>query len=412
VAIFLQEYVFLPETGRRVPDPLVPPKAVDIAPGLLRGWWVQVHVPLECAPGGYKGLLQVTIQGQKYKEVPISVDVWPFAVPEENHYGGSWGIWTAQIAEQEGIGPDDPGWEEMIRRYRQFFLDHRMVPRETPPLGTEEAVRWIQNPQVSAFALPWTFARMPTDDEAARLAKVYDDLRKQGLLGKGYVYIYDEPEEKSYELVASLCKRLREIAPDVRILLTEEPVEPLYGLVDIWCPITPNFAKNLERCQERQKLGEEIWWYVCCGPTPPWPNYLLTNDLIDGRVLSWQQVKYNVQGELYWAVTCFPGDVWDSALGITPGDGYLCYPGKPRGLQGPVACTRAEVIRDAKEDIELIWLLRHGAAAKGTSQRAEEVIERAIALVTTDFLKYTKSDQDIRAARRLIGRELVALGAK
>ena len=412
IGVLLQEYVWLPGLGRKTADPLVPPRAVDIAPGLLRGWWVQVHVPVECVPGDYKGRLEVIVGGRKHAEVPISVQVWPFAVPQENHYGGSWGVWTTQIAEQEGIGPDNPSWEEMIRRYRQFFLEHRMVPRETPPLDTQEAVEWISRPQVSAFALPWAWARMPTDEEASAWAKVYDDLRAQGLLHKGYVYIYDEPEEKDYAFVASLCKRLRAAAPDVRILLTEEPVEPLYGLVDIWCPVTPNFAANLERCQERQKLGEEVWWYVCCGPTPPWPNYLLTNDLIDGRVLSWQQVKYNVQGELYWAVTCFPGDVWESALGITPGDGYLCYPGRPRGLRGPVTCTRAEVIRDAKEDIELIWLLRHEAAAKEKSQRAEEVIARAIGLVTTDFLKYTKNDQDIRAARRLIARELMALGVE
>lgn len=412
VRLFVQEYVNLPGTGRRVADPLVPPRAVEIEPGLLRGWWMQVYVPRECRPGDYKAQVEVILDGRRYAQVPISVHVWPFAVPEENHYGGSWGVWGVQIAEQEGVGLGQPGWDELIRRYRKFFLEHRMIPRETPPLDTEEGLNWVRDPRVTAFALPWPFARLPSDEQVTRATKIFDLLRSVGVLRKGYVYIYDEPEEKDYEFVASLCRRLRETAPDVRILLTEEPVEPLYGFVDIWCPITPNFAANLERCKGRQGLGEEIWWYVCCGPLPPWPNYLLTSDLIDGRVLSWQQVKYNVDGELYWAVTCFPGDVWQSALGLTPGDGYLCYPGRPRGLKGPVTCTRAEIIRDAKEDIELIWLLRHQAATKGKKERAEQTVGRAISLVTTDFLNYTKDDRDIRAARRLIAQELTALGAK
>ncbi|MCX7598079.1 MAG: DUF4091 domain-containing protein, partial [Armatimonadetes bacterium] len=410
--LFVQEYVNLPGWGRRIADPLVPPRAVDIEAGLLRGWGVQVYVPRECAPGDYKGQLEVLLGGRRYAQVPVSVRVWPFAVPEENHYSGAWGIWTGQIAEQEGIGPGQPGWDELVRRYREFFLEHRMIPRETPPLGSEEGMKWVRDPRLTDFVLPWPFARLPGEEEVVQLTRLFDRLRAAGVLQKGYVYIYDEPEEAHYDIVASLCKRLREAAPDVRILLTEEPVEPLYGLVDIWCPITPNFAAHLERCRQRQALGEEVWWYVCCGPLPPWPNYLLTNDLIDGRVLSWQQVKYNVDGELYWAVTCFPGNVWDSALGIQPGDGYLCYPGRPRGLQGPVTCTRAEIIRDAKEDIELIWLLRHQAAAKGQKEPAEQVVARAIGLVTTDFLKYTKDDRDIQAARRLIAQELVALGAR
>ncbi len=409
--LFLEEYVDIPSLARRAADPLVPPRAVDIAPGLLRGWWVQVYVPQDCPPGDYRGMATVLVAGRKTSEAPITVHVWPIDEPQGNHYAGAWGIWADQIAQQEGVHlawSEEP-WRDLYRRYMRFFLDHRMVPRETPPLVTDESIAWVRSPQVSAYALPWTFSRLPTDAEARGFDDTYRVLRSLGVLGKGFVYISDEPDEKDYPNVVALCKRLREVAADVKILLTEQPEPALYGSVDIWCPLTSIFATDVERCRERQKLGEHVWWYVACGPTPPWPNYLLTNDLIDARVLSWQQVKYGVEGELYWAVTCFPGDVWREAMGIQPGDGYLCYPGRPRGLDGPVTCARAEVIRDAKEDIELIWLLRDIASRRGKTAEAEQVVQRAIGLVTTDLLHYAKDDATIRDARRLLAAEIAKL---
>jgi len=103
--------------------------------------------------------------------------------------------------------------------------------------------------------------------------------------------------------------------------------------------------------------------------------------------------------------------VWSRALPEQwPGDGYICYPGKPRGLDGPVTSIRAEMIRAAKQDIELIWLLRQVAAKRGQEGVAEAAVQKALALVCTDFTHYTKSDADIAEARRIVLGEITRIG--
>ena len=410
----LQEYVQLGHQSRWLPDPLPPDKATDIELGMLRGWWILAHAEEGTPAGDYQAQIVATAERLPPVELTLKIKVWPVMVPRGNHYGSSFGLWGAQLAEQEKVPLGSPEYQRLYRRYWEFFLEHRMVPRGLPvPSESEEAVRWLNDERVASFSISTgAWARQLNKEQMARFKGRCQRLREKAPLNKGYVYIYDEPTESKYPEVVELCKQVRNAGRDVPVLLTEQPEPPLYGSVDIWCPNLSFYATAQKRCRERQQLGEQIWWYVCLGPPPPWPNYLLTNDPIDGRVLSWLQVKKGVQGELYWAVTCFQGDVWAKGLPARwPGDGYLCYPGRPRGLDGPVTCIRAEAIRDGKEDIELIWLLRQLAAEKGQTKRSEDTIAQAMERVCRDFTDYTKQDEDLTAARRMIMAEIVRLSS-
>jgi len=413
VQVLLQEYVAIAGWGRQVPDPLPPARPVDIQPGMLRGWWVLLHTPESAPAGEYRGRLRATADGRPPIDAAVRLRVWPVTVPQANHYGGSWGIWGEQLAQQEGVQVGSPEYDRLLRRYFGFFLDHRMIPRGLlSPLESDDSVKWLNDPRLASFIIPTPagWGNVMTEDQVPQFRAQCDRLRANGWLSKGYIYNFDEPTEEQHAHCVEMARRIREAGRDIPILLTEQPEPALFGSVDIWCPLLNIYADTQGRCRDRQKLGEHVWWYVCLAPQPPWPNYLLTNDPIDGRVLSWLQVRYGVEGELYWATTCFPGNVWGTCPQPQwPGDGYLCYPGKPAGLEGPVTCIRAEVIRDAKEDIELIWALRDLARQKGQQESAERVTQVALARVCTDFTHYTKSDGDIAAARQLILQELVRL---
>ena len=406
VNVLLQDYVRVDVQARLAPDPLVPSTPANIAVGELQGWWLLVHVPDTTPPGDYTGRLTIRAEGQPPATVPVYLKIWPITLPRGNHYGGSWGLWGHTMAAREGVKPGSEEYRKLFRRYLDFFLEHRMIPRALPgDIRSPESARWLDDERVASFAIPspagWN--KEQNEKQTGQFKDLVQFLRDRGWLSKGYCYWSDEPNEKQYPHVVQLAKQAHAAGRDVRFLITEQPEPALLGSIDIWCPILSMYAQRQDQLRRRQKLGEHAWWYVCLGPQPPWPNYLLTNDPIDARVLSWLQVKYHVEGELYWSTTCFPGDVWSEALPHQwPGDGYLCYPGKPRGLDGPATCIRAEMIRAAKQDIELIHLLRKTAEEHGQRQRAEVVITKAIAKVCTDFTKYTKSDADIRAAREMI----------
>ena len=69
-------------------------------------------------------------------------------------------------------------------------------------------------------------------------------------------------------------------------------------------------------------------------------------------------------------------------------EGRLCYPVKPVGLEGPATCIRAEGIRDAREDIKLIWLVRRLAVDQGREACAERISRRASDRVITSHTQY------------------------
>ncbi|HUT34123.1 MAG TPA: hypothetical protein VNE39_11625 [Planctomycetota bacterium] len=76
-----------------IPDALVPLKWVEGSVGVpwraagvpkqtVQGFWIDLFVPPDSPPGPYQGQLLVALDGEK-QSLPIRLEVWPFAVPDE-----------------------------------------------------------------------------------------------------------------------------------------------------------------------------------------------------------------------------------------------------------------------------------------------------------------------------------------
>jgi hypothetical protein len=100
------------------------------------------------------------------------------------------------------------------------------------------------------------------------MRQLQEHLRQRGWLRKAYIYWYDEPEEADYPFVRRVNEQIKRAAPDLTVMLTEQPEPPLIGAVDLWCPLTAFVP--LHAIAERRKAGEEVWWYVCTGPRAPY----------------------------------------------------------------------------------------------------------------------------------------------
>lgn len=124
-----------------------------------------------------------------------------------------------------------------------------------------------------------------------------------------------------------------------------------------------------DREQEAGKYYEK-WWYSALSPLPPSPNLHIDNEQIVPRLEGWMRYENGVVGYLYWSanftvnnVTKEPvGDFYGTTI-TTPntnganGDGYLVYPGKPYGVDGPLPSIRLSAFRDSCEDYELLLAL-------------------------------------------------------
>ena len=186
--------------------------------------------------------------------------------------------------------------------------------------------------------------------------------------------------------------------------------------MDIWAPLLncirwPDYVQAL-------KDGEEFWWYTCVYPQEPYPTYLIDDIGISHRVLSWLQAKHKIQGVLYWSVNIHtkyrnsayqPGvAVWDEAMMFpnANGDGFLTYPGKQIGIDGPVSSIRLELIRDGNEDVEYVNLLRR-LLKKNGCQDLEKEIGAYIQPVARTFQDWGRDPKVLEAQRIKLARRIL-----
>jgi len=251
-------------------------------------------------------------------------------------------------------------------------------------------------------------------------------LRHSGWLEEAFVYWFDEPDPKDYEFVTNGFRKLKEAAPSINRMLTEQPEPALAGGPNIWCPVSHNY--DHEVAEARRREGDRFWWYVCCGPKAPYCTLFIDHPATELRAWLWQTWKRGIEGILVWQTNYWtssaaypdrarPQDPYADPMGwvsgySTPagtrrpwgnGDGRFIYP--PEGasdarqegavLEGPVDSIRWEMLRDGIEDYEYLAMLRkllarhEGKLSAGELGRMRELLEvpESISRSMTEFTK-------------------------
>ena len=255
-------------------------------------------------------------------------------------------------------------------------------------------------------------------------------LAEKGWLQKAYSYWFDEPTEEQYPHVIQGMDLIKEGCPGLTRLLTEQPEPALHGHVDLWVPVLSMY--NPERCHERQAQGEQVWWYVCCGPLAPYPNNFIDHPALNHRIRFWMAEKYGVTGSLYWSATYYRGikgavrSPWETAMSYNPdggrwgnGDGMLLYPPTRQPsdtpvIAGPVNSIRWELLREGLEDREYFWTLRqrlpktNDAAARRRAEAALRLPDR----LADSLTEFDHDPQAMYEARRELAEAIEALALR
>ncbi len=465
------------------PDPLPPFRGpVDLEAGRNQPLWVRVKVPRDARPGDYTGSIRLTAEGFR-EDVPLKVHVFDFALPDRMTCTTAFGfspqnVWRYQRA-------TDPGQRrEVLEKYWDSFAAHHISPYDPAPLDPFQ-VRWpelkgsppadVSAPKVeldwkawdaameramnahhfTSFALPvhgmggGTFHSrvepgLQGHGEGTPEYKALFDgywrtveahLREKGWLDRAFVYWFDEPDPKDYDFVMNGFRKLKEAAPGIHRMLTEQVESKLAGGPDIWCPISNAYGH--EAAEKRRVQGERFWWYVCTGPKAPFATLFIDHAATELRVWLWQTWQRKIDGILvwqsnYWTSECAypdperPQDPYEDPMGWvsgydTPkgtrsawgnGDGRFIYPpetassGRQAGavLEGPVDSIRWEMLRDGIEDYEYLAILRGLLRAKGSSVPDAEREQLAKLLdvpeaITKDMKAFTMDPGPIEARR-------------
>jgi len=422
------------------PDPL-PPLCLPLklTPPLCQPLWVSLKVDRSARAGDYTGELELKTSAGSFA-VPLSLHVYDFELPRQTHLKSALGLGSGDLNRFHHL--QDAAQQRLVyESYLTNFAAHRIAPysfHDYAPIEVRftgdaahkraqvdfaafdrEAAKWLDEYGFTTFVLPLrgmgggNFASRSLGElegfkegtpEHARLFKDYlgqieAHLRQRGWLGKAYTYWFDEPDAKDFAFVAEGNQRIRAAAPAVRRMLTKEPHPELEGHVDIWCGLTPQWTP--EKVHARRAAGQEVWWYICCGPTAPYLTEFIDHPGTELRLWPWQSWQYGVQGILIWSTTywtsssAFPPpkvqDPWTDPMSYVSsddlkpgqlaywgnGDGRFLYPPRRAAtnnapcLEPPVTSFRWENLRDGMEDYEYLWLL--GRAVEQNARSGKNV---------------------------------------
>ena len=473
------------------PDPLPPLKGpLDLEANKNKPFWVRVKVPRDVPPGAYEG--SIKLQGQDYSaDAALRVEVYDFALPDRMTCTTAFGFSPGNVFRYQKVS-DAEQRRQVLDKYWASFSAHHISPYDPAPLD-DPKVAW---PQVNGSTTPeqlkpvfdWTAwdagmergidyynfnsfrlsipglgggtfhsRREPEllgyrEDTPhykaafnAYCQEVQEHLRQKGWLDEAYVYWFDEPAPKDYEFVMNGFNKLKEAAPDITRMLTEQVDPNLVGGPNIWCAVSNNYKH--EPAEERRKHGEKFWWYVCTGPKAPYCTLFIDHPGTELRIWLWQTWQRKIDGILVWQSNYWtssaaypdanhPQNPYKDPMGwrsgySTPdgekrpwgnGDGRFIYPPEAAAdanpsepvLDGPVDSIRWEMLRDGIEDYEYLAMLKRLLEAKKDKLSPGQRQEYAALLdvpqdVTSDMTTFTKDPAPIEARRDQVAQAIVQL---
>ena len=414
ISMSLVAYVPIKDPPVPYPDPLPPLRPFDFKPGETQPVWVTVKVPEDSPPGDYAGELTIKADGCADRKVPLRLHVWDFTLPETPRCVTAFGIVMDPVARTHGVTGDGAKTLDLHKKYYDFLLEHKISPYNIPvDLKSPDARAYLEDLRMTSYVIPYL-------DDDAKLRDLMQYLIENNWFRKGYFYPLDEPVFKdAYDRLAAIAQRLRSIEPNYRL------VSPFFrgpefaadktiydfavGQINVWCPNEHYFdlgKRTRPFLRSRKNAGEDIWWYVCCGPGSPYTNFFVEMPAMAHRMLFWHQKREGVDGLLYWCTTWWnpasgcedPWKTMQTVKDINPnifGDGSLLYPGKPVGVDGPVASQRLAVIRDGIEDFDYLCLAEDLLGPEATAGYVRRVAK--------DLTAYETDPWKLEKVRRALG---------
>jgi len=347
----------------------------SIKAGENQGIYLTVQTDKDQEAGTYNGNLKLTVDGV-VTIVPVSVEVWDFAVPDEVHTKSAFYLFRENL-----MGGELDNTMETYTKYYEYFLDYRISPTNLPYADNTDieefvalAKKYAANPKVSAYALPYDHqthmvvlenpinpeqtTKTITDIDYDHVEKLVKALARAStselnLLEKAYYYTHiatDEPyltgsEDGVRHITVHLDRLFKQIVDDLKEedseffakrnmseedilklpqLITTHKLDSMDGYVSTYCPQYQHFSTESDRASYEYSRNNdpyssgELWWYGCWQPKAPYPTYHIDDYLTSARTLSWMQYEYNIDGNLYWSLSnyIYAGSAYNTPIDV------------------------------------------------------------------------------------------------
>jgi glycosyl hydrolase family 123 len=391
--------------GRAAPDALLPwngsPRPAERTNQPL---YLQVAVPPDAQPGGYRATVTVTADG-KVTAIPVSIRVFDVHLPAPSSAAGN--LLTAfHVVPESYVTKVDQLYQLGSNAARSaanaklfaFLASYRISPagwgfgEPRSKSGYASSAKWwldASGNMVKESPSSFSTLRIPISNQRAgvgnRIAGISpfeldpwcDYLRAvrsfweaHGWLdGRvSYLYTLDEPGLAGMRIVAQQSEVGHRCWPGSKMLVTGNPTIPNRFLwdnkggddVDIWTVLSRRYygryqdqRANFGPIAQARRAGKMIWSSTYTGVDRS-PGYNAAEPLSNPRMfLLWNALE-GIQGTLYaQGLTSYTkGNPLDAV--VANGESVLVYP----GADGPIASARLEQIRDGIEDWDVLDLVR------------------------------------------------------
>lgn len=461
---------------REYPDVLVPlfaPRGglpIEVQPGRTEAIWLDIHVPPGTPPGNYQGAIRIAAGGRDSPVLNLSLEVWPFALPQSRHLAMVAGLSTTELLRhhvQVGGQPyaparlsfEDPVWQQavsVIDGAVRTLHDHRLSPVLTDvyPLTRLDAkgkveLDWADYDRLITGIVEGTLFEDRTAavawpipvGEKSPLAEAYGGwgspayqqalaehlrqsaahFREKGWFDQHFVWMpLPGPElaeqYEQFELFGATALGAEDRL-SLLCTLAPQPMSP-YGwqkdpfrdvsrLVGTWCP--PASVADPAELRRARSAGKAVWFTP---DRPPFAGSLsLVAPALHARSIPWQAYRFGCSGVLLPAVNDWGADGTPKAENS---EAALLWPGTPYGLAQPVPSLRLKRLLRGLQDYEYLWLLEQNRRPAVAQLIAADLFAYGGTLCYGDHCLDGRPDGwagDPSAwslARRLMARELIA----
>jgi len=439
----------IPLDERITPEFAMPfdlPDRTNAVPGQkVQGIWVDVYIPRQQKPGLYQGTIRVTAREGNTpvdESLVFRLEVWPFALPDENHLGISLNdygsisprrmpkgtLWAFyRLCHQHRCvldvlynGPKASGtgdsleldWTEYDAAFGPLLDGTAFTARHGyrgPGEGVPVKRLYLPFETSGSWAWPRPATEMETEPYEQAVKKALREFERhfqeKGWTRTNLMMFYNRYDESG---------RIKEISYFARLLREaglREPPRFLYrvdggptavvrgvGLenVGIWCVNGNVRYTHVDEQRQIVRHGGQIWIYSSNSAREP----CIAGPYIDTEALAlptwgWIPWKYrnSVTTMCEWGTFYHgKGKRWRdpglaAAMGskqVLNGDALLIYPGQFVGLDGPVPCIRLKALRRGSQDFEYMRLL---AQRTGSTRAADEIVDSVLFRAMHEALK-------------------------
>jgi len=433
------------------PDALLPQRRTHLASGMPfsipdlynnipdqknQALWVDLFVPFDrqaAPPGRYAGNVEISWKGG-HDSVHVTLDVWDFALPQENHIPGD--IWNGSMRQ---MPPDEElAYYQLARQHRFLPLIYAYRPKAEIS-GTSVKLDWTEYDRRIApyldgsaftqshgywgpgYGLPIDHVMLPFNNEKGgddstvwpmalpngkrtpeyeavwkeagrQIREHFDrDPRWHSVMKIAFLDGLDESyNEASYEKMLYYGKLLHDAMGRgwfkyrVDGGYSRPVMERLSKEVELWVCHTEDF--DISDVDYFRAKGVNTWFYGPmiyeqkknggCGS-----NTFLDLDLLVNRGIGWVGWKYKT-GWVEWEFDWNAFAAWyeaenykDSPDRIYNGSGQLIYRGPVMQYQQPIPSIRLKAQRRGLQDYEYFWML---AKKTGGNQAADDFVNSIV----------------------------------